>query len=192
MARSFIDAYLAHDALCYPKVHPVQVSVALETVYSQSDSTSLEPLNGFLFNMLLAIATAQVCKLNWQVLPDAETHHQRAMVYFDAVLSAGGIRGLQAMLLCCQSRLSSSTQDTSGSLWHMVGIASRICFELGLHRESTYSSAHERHHNDETTILPLSEARKIGDSASGASFAWIAWSASLSDALSLFMSRTST
>jgi hypothetical protein len=161
MVKSLIDAYLAHDALCYPIVHPIQVSVALEAVYAQSDSTSLEPFNGYLFNMLLAIATAQVYKFNWQVLPDAETHHQRAMAYFDVVLSAGGMQGLQAMLLCCQFRLSSSTKDTSGSLWHMVGIASRMCFELGLHRESTYSLTHVYHRNDETALLPISEVRKV-------------------------------
>jgi len=161
MAKSLIEAYLAHNALCYPIVHPAQVSVALEAMYAQSDSTSLEPFNGFLFNMLLAIATVQVYKLNWQVLPDAETHHQRAMAYFDTVLSAGGIQGLQAILLCCQFRLSSSTQDTSGSLWHMVGIASRICFELGLHRKSTHSPTREEHRNGETALLPMSEVRKI-------------------------------
>jgi hypothetical protein len=161
MVKSLIDAYLAHDALCYPIVHPIQVSVALEAVYAQSDSTTLEPFNGYLFNMLLAIATAQVYKFNWQVLPDAETHHQRAMAYFDAVLSAGGMQALQAMLLCCQFRLSSSTKDTSGSLWHMVGIASRMCFELGLHRESTYSLTHVYDRSDVTALLSISEVRKV-------------------------------
>lgn len=160
MAKSLIDAYMAHDALCYPIVHETQISVALEAVYAGSDSTNLEPFKGFLFNILLAIATAQVYKFNWQILPDAETHRQRAMAYFDAVLSGGGIQGLQAMLLCCQFRISSSTQDASGSLWHMVSIASRMCFEMGLHRESTYSRTHV-YHQDETTLLPIPELQKI-------------------------------
>lgn len=160
MAKSLIDAYMAHDALCYPIVHETQVSVALEAVYAGSDSTNMEPFKGFLFNILLAIATAQVYKFNWQILPDAETHRQRAMAYFDAVLSGGGIKGLQVMLLCCQFRINSSTKGASGSLWHMVGIASRMCFEMGLHRESTYSRTHV-YHQDETTLLPIPELQKI-------------------------------
>lgn len=160
MAKSLIDAYMAHDALCYPIVHETQVSVALEAVYAGSDSTKLEPFKGFLFNILLAIATAQVYKFHWQILPDAETHRQRAMAYFDAVLSGGGLQGLQAMLLCCQFRLSSSTKDASGSLWHMVGIASRMCYEMGLHRESTYSRT-QVFGQDDITFLPILEVQKI-------------------------------
>jgi hypothetical protein len=144
LAKGLVDAYLAHDALCYPIVHQKQVLVALEAVYTDSTSISIKPFQAFMFNMILAIATAQVYKFDWHVLPDAETHHQKALAHMDAVLSTGGIHSLQAILLCCQFRLSSSTKDSSsGSLWHMVGIASRMCFELGLHRESTYASEHE-------------------------------------------------
>ncbi|KAF1922656.1 uncharacterized protein M421DRAFT_96647 [Didymella exigua CBS 183.55] len=161
LAKSLIDAYLAHDALCYPIVHPKQVAIALEAAYAEPRSSSLKPFQAFTFNMILAIATAQVYKFNWQVLPDAETHHQRAMAHMELVLSAGGLHGLQAILLCCQFRLSSSTKDSSSGLWHMVGIATRMCFELGLHREFTYSSQHETERKSEETHLSISEVLMI-------------------------------
>lgn len=161
MAKSLIDAYLAHDALCYPIVHPKQVSAAVENIYANAGQNRISPFHGFVFNMLLAIATAQVYKFHWQVLPDAETHHQRAMAYLDSVLSAGGLHGLQAMLLSCQFRLSSSTKDASGSLWHMVGVASRMCFELGLHRESTYSFGPASLRRGEDELLSISELEQI-------------------------------
>ncbi|KAF2992969.1 hypothetical protein E8E13_000104 [Curvularia kusanoi] len=161
MAKSLIDAYLAHDALCYPIMHPKQVAAAEEAVYAPEEQSKLLSFHGFVFNILLAIATAQVYKFDWQVLPDAETHYQRAMAYVDPILSAGGIDCLQAMLLCCQYKLSSSTKGGSGSLWHMVGIASRMCFELGLHRESTYSLALANFRNGEGALLSLSELQNI-------------------------------
>ncbi|KAH8886146.1 hypothetical protein GQ53DRAFT_345188 [Thozetella sp. PMI_491] len=138
LARSLIEAYLVHDHLCFPILPPQSVSAALTSIYNDPEYHESHPFEAFVFHMLLAIATSQIHKFNWQALPDAETHHLRATVYLNAVLCEGGLRALQAMLLLCQFRLSSSTKDASGSLWHIVGISARMCFELGLHRESTY------------------------------------------------------
>ncbi|KAI5464417.1 fungal-specific transcription factor domain-containing protein [Mariannaea sp. PMI_226] len=138
LARSLIEAYLAHDHLSYPFLHPRAVRETVNRIYSDANFSRTHAFELFMFNMILAIATSQVYKFNWQVLPDAETHHQRATSYLNQVLCEGGLRALQAMLLLCQFRLSSSTKDASGSLWHIVGIAARMCFELGLHREAMY------------------------------------------------------
>jgi hypothetical protein len=61
------------------------------------------------------------------------------MQELNPVMGAGGIESLQAVLLLCQYRTGSSIKDNSASLWHLVGIASRLCLELGLHRESTFT-----------------------------------------------------
>jgi hypothetical protein len=61
-----------------------------------------------------------------------------------AVLSRGGsVEALQAVLLICQYRIGSGLYDASASLWHLVGFAARMCFELGLHRESVYYAMEE-------------------------------------------------
>ncbi|TPX13848.1 uncharacterized protein E0L32_005792 [Thyridium curvatum] len=138
LARHLIEAYLAHDHLSYPFLHPRAVRATVDCIYSDASFSRTHAFEAFMFNMILAIATSQVYKFNWQALPDAETHHQRAAIHLNQVLSEGGLRALQAMLLLCQFRLGSSTTDASGSLWHIVGIAARMCFELGLHRETMY------------------------------------------------------
>lgn len=89
--------------------------------------------------MVLAIANANVYKYDWQMLSSAESHHSRAMTRIGQVFQVGGLKSLQAIVLLCQYRTGSSIQDTSASMWHLVGIAVRISYELGLHHESAYS-----------------------------------------------------
>ncbi|KIX04247.1 uncharacterized protein Z518_07801 [Rhinocladiella mackenziei CBS 650.93] len=140
LARSLVSAYLAHDHLCYPFLHPRGLIDSLESIYSDHSFYKTHPVEAFTVDMILAIATAQVSKFDWQVMPDAETHHDRAMSRLGTVLSKGGSVALQAILLICQYRIGSGLYDASASLWHLVGIAARMCFELGLHRESVYYS----------------------------------------------------
>ncbi|KAH6605262.1 hypothetical protein Trco_006969 [Trichoderma cornu-damae] len=144
LARGLIEAYLAHDHLCYPFLHPRAVRAMVDGIYRDASFERTHPFEAFVFHMILAIATSQVYKFNWRVLPDAETHLQKATEYLNAVLFEGGLRALQAMLLLCQFRLSNSANHASDSLWHIVGIAARMCFELGLHREAMYQKAAPR------------------------------------------------
>lgn len=138
LARSLVDAYFAHDHLCYPFLHPQSVFTALEALYSDATFYMKHPFEGFTVDMIFAISTAQVYKFDWAVLPSAETHHDRAMTRLSAVLGRGGIEALQAVLLICQYRMASSLYDTSASLWHLIGTAARMCVEMGMHRELFY------------------------------------------------------
>lgn len=90
MAQSLIDAYLAHDSLSYPILHNRSVSAAVDAIYADPTLGNVEPFDKFMFHLILAITNAQIHKFNWQVLPDAVTHHQRAMAYLDPVLCGGG------------------------------------------------------------------------------------------------------
>ena len=118
LARQLIEAYLAHDHLCYPCLHPQSVRELLDSIYRDKSYSRRHASEAFMFDMLLAIGTLQVHKLHWQALPDAETHLMRAMLRLNAMLSNGGLKALQGMLLLCQFRLSSSTKDTTGSISH--------------------------------------------------------------------------
>ena len=139
LARELFNNYFAHDHLCYPFLLPGATLSLVESVYNDPLFYKANHFEAFVFDMILAIATVNVYKSEWQMLPSAETHQSRAMVRITDVLQAGGIHSLQALLLLCQYRTSSSMQDTSASMWHLVGIAVRIAYELGLHRESAYS-----------------------------------------------------
>ncbi|KAL7931894.1 fungal-specific transcription factor domain-containing protein [Trichoderma chlorosporum] len=153
LARGLIEAYLAHDHLSYPFLHPRAVRAVVDGIYSDVSFEKTHPFEMFMFHMILAIATSQVYKFNWRVLPDAETQLQKATDYLNAVLFEGGLRALQAMLLLCQFRLSNSTNHASDSLWHIVGIAVRMCFELGLHREAMYRRAGLRREATDVSFL---------------------------------------
>jgi len=137
LAEKLIRAYLDHDYLAFPFLIEKEVYLSLDRVYGvmPGPATAFDAL---LIDMLFAISTANVSKFDWRQLPSAESHHTRAMNGLQSILALGGIKALQAILLLCQYRTGSSIQDNSGSMWHLVGIASRICFELGLHKESSY------------------------------------------------------
>jgi hypothetical protein len=124
--------------VCYPFLLPSETISLVESMYRDPAFYGTNPVEAFIFDMILAIGTVNVYKFDWQMLPSAETHHARAMLRINEILQTGGIPSLQAILLLCQYRTSSSIKDTSGSMWHLVGIAVRIAFELGLHRESAY------------------------------------------------------
>ncbi|CZR52792.1 related to transcription activator protein acu-15 [Phialocephala subalpina] len=140
LANKLVSSYLAHDHLCYPFLPPAELLDITDSIYRDPSFYSNNAYEAFVFDLVLAIATANVYKFDWQMLPSAETHHSRAMSRITEVFQCGGIKSLRVILLLCQYRTGSSMQDTSASMWHLVGIAVRICYELGLHRESTYTS----------------------------------------------------
>jgi hypothetical protein len=115
LSRSLVEAYLAHDHLSYPFLHPRAVWATVDRIYSDTAVIRTHAFEAFMFSMILAIATSQAYKFDWIVLPDAETHYQRSMTHLNSVLREGGLRALQALLLMCQFRLTSSTKATSGS-----------------------------------------------------------------------------
>ncbi|KAH7409755.1 fungal-specific transcription factor domain-containing protein [Cadophora sp. MPI-SDFR-AT-0126] len=137
-ARRLMHWYLLHDHLAYPFLLPSFLLSILERVYNEPSYYNENHFGAFAFDMVLPVATISVCKYNWQI-PGAETHYIRAMTRIEDVFQAGSLESLQAILLVCQYRIGSSAQDTSTSMWHLVGIAVRTAYELGLHHESGYS-----------------------------------------------------
>jgi hypothetical protein len=140
LASKLLKSYFDHDAIAFPFLSPNVMLQIMQRFYRDDTYYSYRATayETFVFNMVLAIATASLYKYDWQMLPSAESHHARAMQELDHVLAYGGLDSLQAILLLCQYRQGSSIKDNSASMWHLVGIAARICLELGLHRESAY------------------------------------------------------
>lgn len=139
LAKGLLTAYCNHDNICYPFLDANTLNHAFDEVYSNNSHDAADPLDDFIVDMILAIATAHVHKFDWHAFPDAESHYNRAITRFSVVLMRGGIPSLQAVLLICQYRMGSSSFDTSASLWHLIGVAARMVFELGLHKQSTYT-----------------------------------------------------
>ncbi|KAM0426390.1 hypothetical protein ACHAPT_008436 [Fusarium lateritium] len=139
LARSLLAAYLSHDHLCYPYLHPGKLINTVTSIYSEEHYYETHHAEAFTMDMIFAIATAQVHKFSWQVLPDAETHYEHAMSKLGRVLETGGLVSLQSIMLLCQYRMLSVSYSTPASLWHLLGMAARLGLELGLHREAVYT-----------------------------------------------------
>lgn len=137
IARALVQAYLDHDHLCYPFLIPSEICQSLDRLYDVGHR-EMTPYELFVLDMIFAISTAHVSKLDQRQLPYAEDHHSRAMSGIYSVLRSGGLKALHAILLLCQFRTGSSIRDNSGSMWLLVGVAARMCFEMGLHKDSTY------------------------------------------------------
>lgn len=157
VARHLHQAYLSHDYLCFPFLNRRSVLANLDRIYAVGSILETDAGTAFIFYMILAIAMASAHKCEWQSLPESENFQARAMARVNEVLQCNDIRALQAVLLLCQYRMTSSAEETSASLWHMVGIASRMCFELGLHRNQTYRTPTVPHDSE---LLAESETRR--------------------------------
>ncbi|RAQ70999.1 putative Fungal specific transcription factor [Aspergillus flavus] len=155
VARNLHRAYFEHDHLCYPFLHRETALCALDQAYQDPSFLEQNAFASFAFDMILAIATASVHKFNIEALPDAEAYQIRATQRLNEVMRDGGVQALQALLLLCQYRMTNSIQDTSTSLWHIVGVASRMCFELGLHREQAYRPTETTNTSDKTSYATI-------------------------------------
>lgn len=138
VARNLHQAYFEHDHLCYPILDQSSAMASLDQIYAEPSALERNPYEAFVFYMIVAISTSSVQNLESQSLPDAKIYQKQAISGLNNILASGGLKALQAILLLCQHQLISSTHETSTSLWHMIGMAVRMCFEMGLHREETY------------------------------------------------------
>ncbi|KAJ5766237.1 Fungal specific transcription factor [Penicillium nucicola] len=160
VARDLHRAYFENDHLSYPFLHRGTAIDALNRAYADTQYLERDSFAGFAFDMILAIATASVHKFDLESLPNAEGYQLRAAQRLHKVLEKGSIQALQAILLLGQYRMISSIQDTSSSMWHIVGIASRMCLELGLHREQVYKVPRGTGSSDTSQQLIAHEVRR--------------------------------
>lgn len=176
-ARDLHRAYFENDHLSYPFLHRASALAAVDEAYNDPLFFERDVFSSFVFDMILAIATASVHKFDLEALPNAEGFQLRAAQKLNQVLQRGNVQALQAILLLGQYRMINSIQDTSSStwsipqiiicnpltssgMWHIVGIAARMCLELGLHREQVYRIPQESSPHEVSTIQIKNEIQR--------------------------------
>lgn len=121
IANRLVDAYLLHDHLLYPFLHPDVIRAAVEYTYNGTDPdpspSESHAFNAFTCNMILAITLSQSYRRHWQPVADARFHYQQALRYLNTIICEGGTKVLQSMLLLCQLQLASSGRDASNSMF---------------------------------------------------------------------------
>ena len=136
VAMPLISTYFNHWAVSFPLLHRPSFMLVCESIYDDPGFYAHNLFEAFIFDMVLAMGSATANRHEWSV-SGTETHFSRAMNKLDQVLGMKGILPLQALLFCCQYGVFASLRDTSAQMWHLLGIASRLSAELGLHRESS-------------------------------------------------------
>lgn len=134
-AMAPIEAYFTHWHLTFPLLCLPQFMNTVHRIYAEPGYYDTHPFEAFVFDMVLGMGTVNFNRPDWSATPGG-VHYTRATSKLELVLSIKGLAPLQAILLLCQYAIFCSQRDTSTSMWHLVGIAVRLCVEMGLHRKS--------------------------------------------------------
>lgn len=134
-AMASIEAYFNHWHLMFPLICRHRFLEIVDRVYADEQHYGKDPFDTFLFNMVLGMGSVNFNKSDWSAT-SSESYYFRAIAKLDQVLSMNGLAPLQAILLVCQYSIFCSLRDTSANMWRLIGIAARLCVEMGLHRKS--------------------------------------------------------
>lgn len=137
VAMPFIEAYFQHTHVTFPLLHRPSFLQVVNLIYNQADYYESNPYDSYVFNMVLAIGSSNFNRFEEATARPA-THYARAQAGLNAVLGMQGTLPLKAIVLLSQHGIFSNLRDTSASIYHLVGIAARMCFEQGLHSDSKF------------------------------------------------------
>ncbi|RMZ79785.1 hypothetical protein DV738_g3194, partial [Chaetothyriales sp. CBS 135597] len=129
-----INRYLHRIYVLLPFFSETDFMSSVSKVYQDgSNSVPVKPFDFWCVRMVLAISKASLSKAKGdQYDQEATQHVVAAMDLSNYVIHPGSIAGIQALLFLAQySLLDPATFDS----WYLVGMASRLLVDLGLHCE---------------------------------------------------------
>ena len=113
----------------WPTLHEPTFAKDLQEVYDGNT----DPYKNFVLRMVLAISMQ---KLDVQYAGLADSYYLAAMAYMEAVIRPKDIKTLQCLVLIAQYSLLTPTRT---AIYYIVGLATRLCQQLGLTEEKTIS-----------------------------------------------------
>lgn len=120
-------AYTLIAQYLLPTLHEPTFAKDLQDVCSGDP----DPYKNFVVRMVLAISMQ---KLDTQYAGLADSYYLAAMSYMEAVIRPKDIKTLQCLVLVAQYSLLTPTRT---AIYYVVGLATRICQQLGLTEEKT-------------------------------------------------------
>jgi hypothetical protein len=129
LRRNIQRNYLTFDKAQYlfPTLHETTFARELEEVYAGDT----DPYKNFVVRMVLAISMQ---KLDTQYAGLADSYYLAAMLHVEAVIQLKDHRTLQCLILIGQYSLLTPTRT---AIYFIVGLATRLCQQLGLTEEKT-------------------------------------------------------
>lgn len=110
-----------------PTLHEPTFAKNLQEVYDGDT----DPYKNFVLRMVLAISMQ---KLDMQYAGLADSYYLAAMGYIEDVIRAKDIKTLQCLVLIAQYSMLTPTRT---AIYYIVGLATRLCQQLGLAEEKT-------------------------------------------------------
>jgi Fungal specific transcription factor domain len=133
LMERLIDLYMAKAQYMLPLLHEPTFRQEIKAVYSGSTDPKLN------FQLRLVIAISMQ-RLDRQYAGLADSYYLAALQFLDAAVRRMDLSSLQCFALIAQYSLLTPTR--TASYW-VVGIAARLCQELGLCEEKTISQSPE-------------------------------------------------
>lgn len=144
VAMPLVDSYFEHWHVTFPLLYRPGFMSMMEEIYNDSNVYHQSPTKAFAFDMVLALGSVSSKKASH--FGDTESHFARALARLDELSKLRDIRFLQALLLYCKYGIHASLRDTSREMWEILGKATRLCVELGMHNDvATVSKRCEVH-----------------------------------------------
>lgn len=129
-----VQVYVDFVQVMLPILHMPTFQLQLERVRDKSPDVTESDI--FFVLMVLALSTMALSR---SLDPTAELRMSSEAFYIEAskhmedIFEDNTYAGLQAILLCCYYSLLNPAR---GSVWHLVGLASRVCVDYGFHHET--------------------------------------------------------
>ncbi|RDW75035.1 hypothetical protein BP6252_06177 [Coleophoma cylindrospora] len=115
-----------------PTLHEPTFASDLQKVYDGDP----DPYRNFVLRMVLAISMQ---KLDTQYAGLADSYYLAAMTHMEDVIRPKDIKTLQCLVLIAQYSLLTPTRT---AIYYIVGLATRLCQQLGLTEEKTITSGY--------------------------------------------------
>ncbi|KAF2020076.1 hypothetical protein BU24DRAFT_477195 [Aaosphaeria arxii CBS 175.79] len=150
-AKPLVDAYFQHAHITFPLLHRPSFMGTVEKIYAEPGYYESHASEAFTFDMVLAIGSSNFNRLD-EPTTSASTFYAIALSKVQRVMAMDGLTVLKAILLVSQHGIFSNLRDTGASIWHLIGIGARLCFEQGLHLEQGKLSGGTWHRSDTVTF----------------------------------------
>lgn len=135
IATQFIQHYFDKIFPLTPCLSETSFFLSLDLVYkNESQATNFDR---FVVYMVLAIGTMSLSKYSGSpAAQNAAKFVKRALEFVEGVITTARITGIQATLLLLQYSMLEPSHFNS---WYLIGVASRIAIDIGLHQETAGS-----------------------------------------------------
>ena len=132
VATSFIQHYLDNIFVLMPFFSEIDLMSSLSAVYQETGRHAKASDHWFV-RMVLAISSAAASQNKGDVNNQTAVRHvAAALAHVESVIHPGSISGIQGLLLLVQYSMIEPEYFRS---WDLIGMASRVMVDLGLHVE---------------------------------------------------------